>query len=371
MSPAEPIWCVIAGGGTAGHVHPGLAIAAELQGRGHPAESILFVGSQRGVDSDLVPEAGFELVTLPGRGIQRRLTFDNVGAILGLLTAFLRAMRLLGRRRPRVVVSLGGYASVPCGVAALFLRIPVVVAEQNAVPGAANRLVSRWARAAAVSFPDTALRRAEYTGNPVRSEILAVDRSGDKAAARKALGVGEGRQFLCCYGGSLGAGRINQATADASAAWSVREDLSVRHVLGTRDWEDHVRPVAETDALEYRAIRYENDMPSVLASADLLLCRAGASTVAELTVTGAPAILVPLPGAPGDHQTANARALADHGAALLIPDAELTESRLREAVDGLLADTDRLDDMSARSKQIGRPHAAAAVADLVESHADA
>jgi UDP-N-acetylglucosamine--N-acetylmuramyl-(pentapeptide) pyrophosphoryl-undecaprenol N-acetylglucosamine transferase len=372
MSPADPLWCVVAGGGTAGHIHPGLAIAGELCRRGHPADSILFVGSERGVDRELVPEAGFDLVTLPGRGIQRRLTFANVGAAVGLLRALLTALRILRARRPSVVVSLGGYASVPCSVAALFLGIPVVIAEQNSVPGAANKLVSRWARAAAVSFPETDLRRAEYTGNPVRGEMLAVDRQRDRAAARSRLGVGAGRNFLCCYGGSLGAARINRAAADACAQWAGRPDLSVRHVIGARDWDDYSeRPAVEpTDELEYRAVRYEHDMPSVLAAADLLLCRAGASTVAELTVTGAPAVLVPLPGAPGDHQTANARALADSGAAVLIPDAELTERRLRETVEELLADPDRLEEMSARSKQLGRPDAASAVADLVEEHAD-
>lgn len=368
----EPRWCVIAGGGTAGHVHPGLAIAAEMRRRGVPQGSILFVGSERGVDSELVPAAGFDLLTLPGRGIQRRLTFENVGAVLGLFRAFLSALGILRSARPKVVVSLGGYASVPCSVAALLQRVPVVIAEQNAVPGAANRLVSRWARAAAVSFPDTDLPRAEYTGNPVRSEMLDVDRRRDREEARRKLGVGTGRRFLCCYGGSLGARRINEATVKACAGWSDRSDLSVRHVIGARDWEDFGSrpPVQDADGLEYTAVRYEEDMRSVLAGADLLLCRAGASTVAELTVSGAPAVLVPLPGAPGDHQTANARALEGSGAAVLIADAALDESLLRETVDALLVDPSRLEQMTESSLQLGRPQAAGAVVDLVERHAD-
>jgi UDP-N-acetylglucosamine--N-acetylmuramyl-(pentapeptide) pyrophosphoryl-undecaprenol N-acetylglucosamine transferase len=367
----DTVWCVVAGGGTAGHVHPGLAIAAELCSRGHRRDSILFVGSERGVDRDLVPAAGFNLVTLPGRGIQRRLTFQNVGSLVGLFRAFWSALSLLKRERPAVVVSLGGYASIPCSVAALFLRIPVVIAEQNAVPGAANRLVGRWAKAAAISFPDTDLPRATYTGNPVRAEMLTIDRAVGRDGARAKLEIGKDRTFVCCYGGSLGARRINEAVFEASEAWSERGDLSIRHVLGARDWDDFSESLPEPPpgGLEYRAVRYETDMESILTAADLLVCRAGASTTAELTVTGAPAVLIPLPGAPGDHQTANAKALADAGAALLLPDDEMSAETLQETVDQLIHRPERLEEMSTRSRHLGRPDAAAAVADLVEGHA--
>lgn len=368
---SEPVWCVVAGGGTAGHVHPGLAIAEALCANGHARDSILFVGSERGVDSDLVPAAGFDLVTLPGRGIQRRLTVENIGSLLGLLRAFWSALALLRSERPAVVVSLGGYASVPCSIAALFLRIPVVVAEQNAVPGAANRLAGRWAKAAAVSFPDTDLPRATYTGNPVRPEMLDLDRASGSEGARKKLQVGAGRSFVCCYGGSLGARRLNEALLQACVGWSERGDLSIRHVIGARDWEDLSGRLPEPapGGLEYQAVRYETDMESVLTSADLLVCRAGASTAAELTVAGAPAILIPLPGAPGDHQTANARALSDAGAARLLPDDQLNASSLQATVDQLLARPDQLSEMSTRSRSLGRPDAAAGVAALVERHA--
>lgn len=180
-------FAIIAGGGTAGHVHPGLAIAEALVARGHGRDEIHYVGSERGMERDLVPEAGFPLVLLPGRGIQRRLTLENVGSAWGLVRALVRSMGIVGRLRPRVVVSLGGYASVPCAVAAGLRRVPVVVAEQNAVPGAANRLVSRWAKASAISFPGTDLPRAVLTGNPVCREMLAIDRTGERDAARVRL----------------------------------------------------------------------------------------------------------------------------------------------------------------------------------------
>ena len=161
-------WAVIAGGGTAGHTLPGIAIARALVALGHDPATIHFVGSERGSEARLVPAAGFAVTLLPGRGIQRRLTLANVGAVWGLLRALVRAFVLLARHRPKVVVAMGGYASVPCALSAVVLRIPIVVAEQNAVPGLANRLTARFAKAAAVSFPGTALPRAVLTGNPVR-----------------------------------------------------------------------------------------------------------------------------------------------------------------------------------------------------------
>ena len=157
-------------------MQPAIAIARGLVDRGHPAASIELVGSERGIEARLVPAAGFALTLLPGRGIERKLSVQNLRSLWGLVRALGQAWRLVGRKRPRVVVSVGGYASVPCALAAAVRRIPIVVAEQNAAPGAANRLVSRFAKACAVSFPDTPLPRAVVTGNPVRPEVLAIDR---------------------------------------------------------------------------------------------------------------------------------------------------------------------------------------------------
>lgn len=360
-------WAVIAGGGTAGHVLPGLAIAEELVVRGVPRSGVHYVGSARGIEQRLVPEAGFPLTVLPGRGIQRRLTFENVRSIAGIASAVFTSIRLLRRLRPSVVVGLGGYASVPCAMAAVVLRIPLVVAEQNAVPGAANRLAGRFARACAVSFPDTDLPHATVTGNPVRPEVLAVDRLHQRLDARASLGVGDKRLLLAVFGGSLGARRINEALFDAVGGWRDRSDLTIRHVAGSRDFADlEARiPVSADDDLEFRLVEYENDMPKVYAAADLILCRAGASSVAELSAVGVPSILVPLPGAPGDHQSANAKALAAAGGAVVIPDGELDGVRLAAEVDRLLYDKHRLSDMSEAASASARRGAASAVADLL------
>jgi len=361
---------VVAGGGTAGHVLPGVAIARALVDRGvvEAPEEVRMVGSRRGIERSLVPAAGFPLVLLPGRGIQRRLTPANVGAVLGLLAAFLRAVLLLLRRRPRVVVALGGYASVPCGLAAALLRIPIVVAEQNAVPGAANRLLGRFARACAVPAATTGLPRAVVTGNPVRAEVARLADGAGRDAARVAHGLDD-RPFLVVFGGSLGARRINRAVLEAVRDWD-GEEIVVHHVLGRRDWADpSVERHAAAHAVEYRPVEYEDDLPTALAAADLVLCRSGATSVAELGVIGVPAVLVPLPGAPDDHQTANARLLSAVDAARLLPDAEVDGRRLRLLLTELLGDAPLRSRMADAAAATGRPDAADRVAELVEAHA--
>jgi UDP-N-acetylglucosamine--N-acetylmuramyl-(pentapeptide) pyrophosphoryl-undecaprenol N-acetylglucosamine transferase len=323
----------------------------------------------------MVPAAGFSLTLLPGRGIQRRLSTANVGAALGLVRAVGQAFALLARRRPRIVVSVGGYASVPCAVAAATLRVPLVLHEQNAVPGAANRLVGRFARAAAVSYPGTSLPRAEVTGNPVRPEILAVTRTPEaRAAARRALDLPDGRFVVGVFGGSLGALRINQAVLAALPVWAGQADLAVRHAVGERDWalvSDALAsgPPLPADGVVYQPVRYEERMDLLLAAADLLVCRAGGNTVAEMAAVGLPAVLVPLPNAPGDHQTANARVFERAGAAVLVPDGELDGERLVAEVAKLRSDPARLESMGTAASGLARRDAADAVAALVEAHA--
>lgn len=355
---ADRTWAVIAGGGTAGHVLPAIAAAKALVARGHSPETIHFVGSRRGLEATLVPAFGFSVTLLPGRGIARRLTLDNVGAVLGLLGAVLQGVLLLRRMRPAVVLSVGGYASVPCALAAVVLRVPLVLHDQNAVPGLANRWAGRFARAAAVSFDGTPLPRAVLTGNPVREEVRTVP---DRAAARAALGLPEDRLVVGVFGGSLGARSINRAVA----GWQGRPDVVVYHVVGRRDWAEMSRPVGPW----HRPVEYEERLPLLLAAADVVVCRAGGTTVAELAVVGVPAVLVPLPGAPGDHQTANAGALVRAGAAVLVRDAELSPERLDAELSALLSDPSRLAAMAAAARSVGIPDAADHLAALIEQHA--
>jgi undecaprenyldiphospho-muramoylpentapeptide beta-N-acetylglucosaminyltransferase len=369
---SDRVWAVIAGGGTAGHIVPAIAIGQALVQRGHPAQSIHFVGAKRGLERRLVPDAGFAITLLPGRGIARRLTLANVAAVGGLIAAVVQALVLMGRLRPAVVITVGGYASVAAALAAVAWRIPLVVAEQNAVPGLANRLAARFAAASAVSFPGTPLPRAVVTGNPVRAQILAADRSAaGRAAARNGLGLPVGGLVVAAAGGSLGARRINQAVLGLARAWAGRPGIAIRHVVGYRDFcaIAQAAPTPVPGGLTYQQVPFENRMDLLLSASDLTVQRAGASTISELTVVGVPSILVPLPGAPGDHQAANAHRLAAAGAAVLIPDEELDPARLAAELDRLLGDDETRQAMARAAQNLGRPDAAARVACLAEDHA--
>jgi UDP-N-acetylglucosamine--N-acetylmuramyl-(pentapeptide) pyrophosphoryl-undecaprenol N-acetylglucosamine transferase len=378
---------VIAGGGTGGHVVPSLQIARALVARGHPAGTIELFGSRRGQEAALWPTLEFPFTLLPGRGIRRSLRLralvDNAGAVLGLLGATAAAIVSFLGRRPRVAVVVGGYASFPAGVAALLTRVPMVLVNTDAVPGAVNGLLGRFAAANAVAFPGTALPRAVVTGTPVRSELDGLDRSpAGRREARAMLGLPAERRTLAAFGGSLGARRINAAVAELAARWFDRRDLSLYQVAGRRDYTQFAQEESAPEGsapgegdsgvpggLAYRVVPFEDRMPVLYRAADLCVCRAGAMTVAELLVSGVPAILVPLPGAPRDHQTRNAEALVAAGAAILVPDAECSADRLEIELTALLSDADRLAAMGEAARRLGHPDAAATVAELVDAHA--
>jgi UDP-N-acetylglucosamine--N-acetylmuramyl-(pentapeptide) pyrophosphoryl-undecaprenol N-acetylglucosamine transferase len=358
------VFALLAGGGTGGHVYPAIAVAQELVHRGHEPSTLRFVGGRRGIEGRVVTEAGFAIDLLAGRGLQRRLTPANITAIWGAFTAFLVALRLVRRYRPRVVVGFGGYASLPCVVAARVLRVPTIVHDQDAVPGLANRIGVRLGARTAVSLPGATLAGATLTGNPVRGSIAAIAREPARDPA-----------LLAVYGGAQGARTINRAAIGCYDRWRGRTDMTVRHVCGPRNEIECAAALdaqrREGDALAYELVPYEPHMEALLAHATLAVCRAGAGTIAELTVAGVPAVLVPLPGSPGDHQVRNARTLEQAGAAVVVLDAECDPPRLDAVVSELLAAPDRLERMGAAAHRLGRPDAAARLADLVEEHARA
>jgi UDP-N-acetylglucosamine--N-acetylmuramyl-(pentapeptide) pyrophosphoryl-undecaprenol N-acetylglucosamine transferase len=353
------VFAVITGGGTGGHVYPALALADALVARHHPRDTIRFVGARRGLEARVVPEAGYAIDLLPGRGLQRRLTAANLRAGWDTLTAFVRARRILRERRPDVVVGVGGYASLPSLVAARLQRVPAVVHEQNAAPGLANRVAVRMGACAAVSLPGTPLRGAVLTGTPVREEFAAVRREPNRD-----------RPLVTVFGGSLGAGRLNDAALGLYDRWRDRGDVTVHHLSGPRNHGECAARLEAArrpgDSLRYELVGYEDHMEQLYARTTLAVCRAGAVTVAELAAAGVPAVLVPLPGAPGDHQTRNAEAFVEAGAAVVVADAECDAPRLDAELRGLLADPGRLEAMSSNARTLGRPDAAARLADLVE-----
>ncbi len=359
------VFALLAGGGTGGHTYPAIAVAQELERRGH---TVRFVGGTRGIEGRVVPAAGFDIDLLPGRGLQRKLTFEtarqNIGALVAAALAVLRALLIVRRHRPSVVVGFGGYASFPCVAAARFLRVPVVVHEQDAAPGLANRWGVRLGARPAVSLPATPLADATLTGNPVRGAFAELERTPLAAGAPALVAV---------FGGAQGARTINLAALGCYDAWRDRTDLAVHHVCGPRNLdtcEAELRRVRrEDDALQYELVAYEERMDLLYGRATLAVCRAGAGTIAELTVVGLPAVLVPLPGAPSDHQTRNAQTLERAGAAVMLRDDECDPERLAALVADLLGSPDRLERMGDASRALGRRDAAARVADLVEEHA--
>ena len=365
-------FAVIAGGGTGGHVTPALAIGGALVAAGHQRDSILFVGSRRGMERDMVPAAGFPVELLPGRGLVRRASRDNLGAAAGLAVATARAVILLRQRRPAVLVSVGGYAAAPAAVAAVLWRVPIVLAEANAVPGAVHKLLARFARASAVSFPDTPLPRAVVTGNPIREQMQHVDRSPrGRQAAREALGYPASAFLVAAGGGSLGAGRINEVVLGVVDAWRERSDVAIHHIVGARNAADLAgrRPELPPAGLVYRQVPFEERMDLVYAAADVAVHRSGASTVAELAAAGLPSVLIPLPRSPGDHQTRNARSMAAAGGAVVVADDDLDADRLAAELDDLRAHSERLSAMGDGARTLAVPDAAHRVAALVEEQA--
>jgi UDP-N-acetylglucosamine--N-acetylmuramyl-(pentapeptide) pyrophosphoryl-undecaprenol N-acetylglucosamine transferase len=359
-------FAVVTGGGTAGHVLPALAVAEGLVARGHDPDSIHYVGAQRGIETQLLPETPFPHHFFDVVGFQRSLTRRNLGFVPKMVSAWRRAIRLFHELRPKVVVSVGGYASMPSVFAARKLGVPIVVVSYDLLPGRASRLAAKHATVCAVAFPDSPLPRARHTGAPVRQAVLDVDRARDRERAREALGLPSDRFVVAVMGGSQGSGVLNGVVADLVDAHAGDAGLAIRHAVGVR-FVDRARPARDgaDGGLVYQPIGYETSMPLVYAAADLLVGRGGASTVHEVAVTGIPAVLVPWAGAAEDHQTSNVRWLSDDGAALFV--AERDVARLPEVIDRLRRSPDELAALSAAASSKGRIHRSGALAQLVES----
>jgi undecaprenyldiphospho-muramoylpentapeptide beta-N-acetylglucosaminyltransferase len=363
----EGVYAVITGGGTGGHVTPALAIADALVARGHPRETIRFVGARRGLEARAVPAAGYEVELLALDGIQRSFAPRDVWRSVRSVLAFVRALghcaRTLRRERPAVVVGVGGYASAPCVLAARLVRLPTVVHEQNAVPGLVNRIAVRRGARPAVAFPTRRWKHAVVTGNPIRHDV----------AATRWAPVSPPQ--LAIVGGSQGAGRLNDVALGLYDRWRARTDVAVRHVAGPKH-VDGCRTRLEAlhrpgDVLAFELVDFERDMPGLYARSALVLCRSGATTVAEVAAVGVPAVFVPWSGAAQDQQDATARVLVEAGAALVVGDADCTVATVEPIVGPLLVDTDRRTAMAAAAHTFGRREAAAGVCALIEECAGA
>jgi UDP-N-acetylglucosamine--N-acetylmuramyl-(pentapeptide) pyrophosphoryl-undecaprenol N-acetylglucosamine transferase len=342
---------ILAGGGTGGHVIPALAIAQELQKR-YGAE-VLFIGTARGIENRLVPAAGFPLKLVQVGALKNVSIATRLKTSLDLPRAVLHARRILAEFKPDIVIGVGGYASGPAMLAAVLKRIPTLAFEPNVVPGFANRMVARFVSGAAVHFEETKkfFRRAQVTGVPVRQAFLDLP--------QKAAGT---TPTLLVFGGSQGAHAINQAVMEAVPTLRERiPGIHIIHQTGERDFEA-AKTACATLGAAIEAHRFIDDMPARFAQADLLLCRSGASTVAEITAAAKPAIFVPFPEAADDHQKRNAEALERAGAALMLDQSNLTPASLADAVISLFYDRTRLQNMAQAARKLAHPDAAHEIA---------
>jgi UDP-N-acetylglucosamine--N-acetylmuramyl-(pentapeptide) pyrophosphoryl-undecaprenol N-acetylglucosamine transferase len=347
---------LIAAGGTGGHLFPGVAVADELKAR-DPETRVVFVGTPRGLESRLVPRAGYELVLLPilplnGVGLLRMLK-----GLLALPWAMLKAVQLVRRLRPAAVLGVGGYAGGPVVLVAALLGIPTVVLEPNAKPGFTNRVLRPFVRHAACSYEEAQREfgsKGVVTGNPVRGGFA-------KLAPKWHVPP----MTLLAFGGSQGARIINQTLAAALPLLPGPEQLRIVHQTGPAS-RDEVATAYNAAGRKAEVLAFLDDMATRFAQADLVLCRSGATTAAELTAAGKASVLVPFAQAADDHQRSNARALEAAGAARMIEEKDLTPERLAAAVTELLGDTARLTAMEEAARKLARPDAAARVADLLE-----
>jgi UDP-N-acetylglucosamine--N-acetylmuramyl-(pentapeptide) pyrophosphoryl-undecaprenol N-acetylglucosamine transferase len=351
---------LIAGGGTGGHVVPALAIARELRDA-HNAE-VRFVGTARGLETRLVPEAGFVLDLVRSGQLKSVSLATRLRTVLDLPLGVKECMRLLREFRPHVVVGVGGYASGPAMLAALLLRLPTLAFEPNAVPGLANRLVGRWVSAAAVNFAQTQsyFRNARVTGIPVRAEFFAIEPKSSAAPLR-----------LLVIGGSQGARVLNVAMPKiAPRLLDQFANLEIVHQAGARQAESTAESYARAGLTGQQRVRvqpYLDQMPQEFAAADLLLCRSGASTMAELAAAGRASLLVPFALAADDHQRRNAEVFLQAGAARMLTEAGLADpERLLNELSRLLADPEELRAMGERARTLAKPDAARQIASMIE-----
>lgn len=359
---------VITGGGTGGHLFPALAIAEALRRR-RPEVEILFVGGDR-IEARVVPEEGWPFARVSARGLPRRPGPAAAAALAITAVGTFQALRLLRRWRPDAVVATGGYVCVPVGCAAALLRVPLGVQEQNLRPGLATRLIARWARWVSIPHPEAAERlkgrRTEVTGVPLRRRAI----EGDRERGLGRWGLDPDKLTLLVLGGSQGALSLNRAVCRLGDLLMFEQGIQILHQTGTEHghWvrreighREHIGP----PTLRHVAVPFLSEIADAYACADLVLCRAGACTLAELTAWGLPAILVPYPSAAEGHQEENAKVLTRAGAAILVPDADLGGTALVAAVQALMADGDRRARMAEASRALGRPAASGVVADLV------
>jgi UDP-N-acetylglucosamine--N-acetylmuramyl-(pentapeptide) pyrophosphoryl-undecaprenol N-acetylglucosamine transferase len=349
---------LIAGGGTGGHLFPGIALAEEVTTR-HPNNEVVFAGTERGLEARVVPQAGYPLETIQAQGLKGKGLLGLLKGLLALPLAFIQSFLLLLRHKPDVVVGVGGYASGPVVLAAWLMGIPTAVQEQNALPGFTNKVLGKVVKVVFTSFPEAArffpAQKVHLIGNPIRRKLM--DNYLRSSVAHDGFTV-------LVFGGSLGAKALNARMIEAlDSLGDLKDQLSFVHQTGKKDVEA-VREGYRSRGFRAQVSEFIEDMSAAYAGAELVVCRAGATTLAELTVCKKASILVPFPYATDNHQEVNAMSLVNVGAAVMLRESELTGPKLAEQIRELKAHPERLRQMEKRAGLLGRPEASKELADV-------
>lgn len=346
---------IIAGGGTGGHIFPAISIAEEIKGR-NKLNEVLFVGTRKGLENDLLSKRGFRIEHIRARGIKGKGMLSSVNAVLSSLLGLLDSLSIIRNFKPDAVLGVGGYVSGPMVLAASIYGVPTAICEQNAYPGMTNRILGRVVKRVFATFEGSASYfprgKVLLTGNPVRREILQNVVSEKKEEAL----------IILVFGGSQGAHKLNRTVPEALAELG-RDDVCVIHQTGSRDY-DYVKNVYQKLGIKARVITFIEDMAGAYAEADFVIGRAGAGTVSEITALGKPSLLVPYPYAANNHQMENAKVLERAGAAIVVEDKDATPENLSGALTGALG-KDKLNSMASSAAALGKPGAAALIADEI------
>lgn len=349
---------IIAGGGTGGHVFPALAIAEELMGRSD-ANAVLFIGTDRGLEARVLPDTEYPFRTIDVAGITGKGLWGKITGVAKIPRSMMQSKSIIKEYRPDMVLGVGGYASGPAVITAWLMGIPTAVAEQNALPGTTNRILGRFVKKVFVAFEDNEKHfpphKVLHTGNPVRGGFEK--RTGTSAKGDKGVFT------ILVFGGSQGASRINRAFVESLAFLCVfQERLRIIHQTGDKEYEE-IAGTYRDKGLIAEVHPFIGDMATAYARADLLVCRAGATSIAEITASGKAAIFIPYPHAAGDHQTCNARMMVDAGAAEMITEQDLSGERLAASIQRCINDRKRISRMEKASKALGSPDAARIIVD--------
>ncbi|MFN3739131.1 MAG: undecaprenyldiphospho-muramoylpentapeptide beta-N-acetylglucosaminyltransferase [Thermodesulfovibrionales bacterium] len=356
---------VIAGGGTGGHLFPGIAVAERLRQEG--IKDILFIGTVNGIEARVIPREGYKIAFIRSSGIVGKSILKTLQGLLNILLSIIDSIKIIRSYRPDAVLGVGGYASFAPVLVSRFLGIPAVILEQNSIPGLANRVLSRLASAVCITYHESfnffPSRKTILTGNPVRARIL----EGSREGGMRLFGLSPQRYTVFIFGGSSGARNINRVVMDSLPYLvEMKEELQFLHQTGDRDYEV-VKEAYRKYSMSGTVAPFIYQMPEAYAVADLIISRAGATTLAEITALGKAALLIPYPYAAQRHQEFNAKKLHDMGAAIMIPESELTGERLAREIKRILRDESLRKDLEKNSRTFGRPDATGAVVDLIET----